>query len=272
MSVDRYAVIGNPVEHSRSPQIHSLFAQQAGQEMQYGRILAPLKSFTQEVRKFREQGGKGLNITLPFKQEAFALCDEVAERARQAEAVNTLVFQASGKIFGDNTDGAGLVADLTRNLDLRLAGKKILLLGAGGAVRGVLGPLIAQQPSHIVIANRTLDKAVLLAEHFAQWAEVCGCGYGDLGTEPFDLIINGTSAGLNDELPPLPDDLLKPGSVAYDMVYAEVATPFVHWGRQHGASFASDGLGMLVEQAAESFLLWRGIRPQTAPVLRALRS
>ncbi len=269
--MDRYAVIGNPVEHSKSPRIHTLFAQQGGQSMEYGRILAPLGGFAREVKKFREQGGKGLNVTLPFKQEAFALCDEVAERARQAEAVNTLVFRADGKIIGDNTDGAGLVTDLTRNLGLLLAGKRILLLGAGGAVRGVLGPLIAQQPSHIVIANRTLDKAVLLAEHFAQWGEVCGCGYGDLGTEPFDLIINGTSAGLNDELPPLSDDLLKLGGMAYDMVYADAPTPFVRWARQHGAAFASDGLGMLVEQAAESFQIWRGVRPQTAPVLGALR-
>ncbi len=269
--MDRYAVIGNPVEHSKSPQIHALFAQQTGQSLDYGRLLAPLGGCAPDVKKFREQGGKGLNVTLPFKQEAFALCDEPSERARQAQAVNTLVFQPDGKTAGDNTDGAGLVADLTRNLGLLLAGKRILLLGAGGAVRGVLGPLIAQQPSHIVIANRTLDKAVLLAEHFAQWGEVCGCGYGDLGTEPFDLIINGTSTGLKDELPPLPDNLLKPVSAVYDMFYADAPTPFMRWGREQGATLVSDGLGMLVEQAAESFLIWRAVRPNTAPVLAKLR-
>ncbi len=269
--MDRYAVIGNPVEHSRSPEIHTLFAEQTGQPIEYGHILAPLGGFAQEVKKFREQGGKGLNVTLPFKQEAFALC-EPSERARQAEAVNTLVFQPHGKTFGDNTDGAGLVADLTRNLGLVLSGMRILLLGAGGAVRGVLGPLIAQKPAHIVIANRTLDKAVLLAEHFAQWAEVCGCGYADLGTEPFDLIVNGTSAGLNNELPPLPDNILKAGGAVYDLVYADTPTPFLRWGRAQGAALASDGLGMLVEQAAESFLIWRGVRPDTALARRALEA
>ena len=269
--MDRYAVIGNPVEHSKSPQIHALFAQQTGQGLEYGRILAPLGAFAQEVRQFREQGGKGLNVTLPFKQEAFALCDELSERARQAEAVNTLMLHADGKTSGDNTDGAGLIADLTRNLGLVLAGRRILLLGAGGAVRGVLGPLIAEQPSHIVIANRTLDKAVLLAEHFAQWAEVCGCGYADLGTEPFDLIVNGTSASLKDELPPLPDGLLNPVSAVYDMLYSAEPTPFMRWGLAQGATLVSDGFGMLVEQAAESFLIWRGVRPNTVPVLAKLR-
>lgn len=269
--MDRYAVIGNPVEHSRSPAIHKLFAEQTGQALVYDRILAPLDGFEAQVREFARGGGKGLNVTLPFKEQAYKFASECSERARQAEAANTLVFQPDGSILADNTDGTGLVADLIHNLGLKLVNKRVLVLGAGGAVRGILGPLIAQQPAHIVVANRTLDKAVLLAERFSLWGDVGGCSYGDLGTERYDLIINGTSAGVRDELPPLPDRLLAGGGAVYDLFYAREPTVFMRWGRRQDAAVIADGLGMLVEQAAESFFLWRGVRPQTAPVLVALR-
>lgn len=273
MNIDHYAVIGNPIAHSKSPSIHSHYAKQTGQAMDYTRLLAPLDEFRQTVLDFRAAGGRGLNVTVPFKLEAYALADRLSPRAQRAGAVNTLIFHPDGSIEGDNTDGIGLVRDL-RNHSVTLANADVLLLGAGGAVRGVLTPLLAERPAHLVIANRTADRAVQLAQDFA---DLCpsdalrGCGYADLGGQRFDVIINGTSASLNGELPPLPDGLLKPGGTAYDMAYGNEPTAFQRWAQAHGASLALDGLGMLLEQAAESFYLWRGIRPDTQALRMAMR-
>jgi shikimate dehydrogenase len=267
---DRYAVIGNPIAHSKSPLIHAMFAEQTGQAMSYERILAPLDGFRGAVLRFRAEGGRGLNVTVPFKQEAFELADRLSERAARAGAVNTLIFHEDGVIEGDNTDGTGLVRDL-RQQGASIEGKRVLILGAGGAVRGVLAPLLAEHPRELVIANRTADKAVQLAAAFADLGPVRGCGFDALEGR-FDLVINGTSASLSGELPPLPDDLLAEGAVAYDMAYGTTPTPFQRWAEAHGARLSLDGLGMLVEQAAESFWLWRGVRPDTGPVRQALSS
>ena len=263
---DRYAVIGNPVAHSKSPWIHAQFARQTGQAMQYGAILAPIGGFSHAVAEFRATGGRGANITLPFKQEAFRLAARTSERAQAARAVNTLVLDGDG-IFGDNTDGAGMIGDLQRNLRFDLAGKRVLLMGAGGAAQGVLSPLLESRPARLVIANRTAQKALALSRRFAP---ATAGGYAELEGEQFDLVINATSAGLSGELPAVAKAIFATGALAYDMVYGR-DTPFLRLAREAGAA-ASDGLGMLVEQAAESFLLWRGVRPDTAPVLAALRS
>lgn len=260
---DRYAVIGNPVAHSKSPWIHAEFARATGQEIDYGRIEAPLDGFVEAVQRFRAGGGKGLNVTLPFKQEAFRFCERVSERARHAQAVNTIVLD---KGFGDNTDGVGLVRDLTGNLQIQLQDQRILILGAGGAAQGVIGALLEAGVARLVIANRTVSRAQALAERFAG---AFACGYDALGDAPFDVVINATSAGLTDEAPPLPQDFLGKGMLAYEMVYGR-ETPFLAAARRAGAR-ACDGLGMLVEQAAESFFIWRGVRPQTPPVLAKLR-
>ncbi len=265
---DRYAVIGHPVAHSLSPDIHAAFARAGSQDMSYERLLAPLDGFAQTVARFRADGGKGANVTVPFKEEAFRLADRLSERARSAGAVNTLRYDEQG-LFGDNTDGAGLVADLGNNLQLELAGRRILLLGAGGAARGVLQPLLEQQPKDLVIANRTLEKAQLLA---AISPRLQACGFGELSGRQFDIVINATSASLSGEVPPLPDGLFAPGALAYDMMYGKGETAFLAWARVHGAARTADGLGMLVEQAAEAFFLWRGVRPDTAPVLAMLRA
>ncbi len=265
---DRYAVVGNPIAHSKSPQIHAEFARQTGQDMVYERLLAPLDGFAKTIESFRSQGGKGVNITVPFKEEAFQYASNKTARAVAAGAVNTLKFDEHG-MLGDNTDGAGLVRDLTSNLKQALAGKRILLMGAGGAARGVIGPLLAEHPTALLLANRTLDKAQLLADIFGQGMQASG--YKTLAGQHFDLVINATSASLQGELPPLPVDLFLPGALAYDMMYGN-ETPFMAWARQHGAAHVADGLGMLVEQAAESFYLWRGVRPATASVIRMFRS
>lgn len=265
-------MIGNPIEHSKSPQIHAAFAKQTHQAMRYEKLFAEVAAFSATVDRFRAEGGKGLNVTVPFKLDAYDYADELSERARLAGAVNTLIFTEDGRALGDNSDGAGLVADLTDHLALVLADADILVLGAGGAVRGVLGPLLAEHPKHIVVANRSLEKAVLLAEQFHPWGEVCGCGYDALGTQAFDLIINGTSMGLSGDMPALPEKLLKPNAAVYDMAYGNEPTVFQGWGVERGAAIAADGLGMLVEQAAESFRLWRGIRPETAAVRQLLRA
>jgi len=256
---DRYALVGNPVAHSKSPWIHSEFARATSQDLEYGLLESPLDGFAATVQRFRAVGGKGLNVTLPFKQEAFGLCRSVSERARRAQAVNTLVLETG---FGDNTDGIGLVRDL-QNLNQPFG--QVLLLGAGGAAQGVVGPLLDAGASRVVIANRTASKAKELAERFPGAA---GQGYEGLAGE-FDLVINATSAGLIDETPPLPPGLLRAGVLAYDMVYGR-ETPFLAAAKRAGAR-TSDGLGMLVEQAAESFFIWRGVRPQTRPVLAKLR-
>ncbi|BAN68066.1 shikimate dehydrogenase [endosymbiont of unidentified scaly snail isolate Monju] len=266
---DRYAVIGNPIEHSRSPEIHALFARQTGQDMEYGRILGSLDDFADDVRRFIAEGGRGLNVTVPFKEQAFALADERSERAQRAGAVNTLVFEGN-RIRGDNTDGAGLVRDLGCNHRFAFAGSRILLLGAGGASRGVLFPLLEEGPAALVIANRTAHKALELAA-LADDPRVTGCGLDALAGQRFDLIVNGTAAGLAGGVPAIPDDCLAEDGWTYDMMYGREPTAFVRWGREHGAARALDGLGMLVEQAAESFLLWRGVMPDTGPVIDALR-
>jgi shikimate dehydrogenase len=263
---DRYAVIGNPVTHSKSPWIHAQFARATGEDIEYGRLEAPLDGFVRAVETFRAQGGKGLNVTLPFKQQAFRFCGGASERAAAAQAVNTLVLDR-GKPWGDNTDGVGLVRDLTANLGRRLAGARVLLMGAGGAAQGVLAPLASEGPAGIVVANRTLPRAQALA---ARVAGVVACGFDALAGQSFDLVINATSAGLSGELPPLPQGLFQPSALAYDMVYGR-DTEFLAMARAAGAG-TSDGLGMLVEQAAESCLVWRGIRPETGAVLAALRA
>lgn len=266
---DRYAVIGNPIEHSKSPLIHARFARQSGQDMEYGRLLGSLDDFIGDVKRFAAEGGRGLNVTVPFKEQAHDLADELGEPARRAGAVNTLLIE-NGRIRGENTDGIGLVRDLTCNHNFNLPGSRILLLGAGGASRGVLFPLLEEQPASIVIANRTASKAHELAA-LADSDRVTGCGLNELAGKRFDLIVNGTAAGLSGEVPPIPDDCLAEAGWTYDMMYASEPTAFVRWGRARGAGRALDGLGMLVEQAAESFRLWRGLTPDTEAVIRALR-
>jgi shikimate dehydrogenase len=263
---DRYAVFGHPIAHSKSPQIHAAFARQTGQDMTYEAILAPLDGFAASVATFIAAGGRGANVTVPFKEEAFELASRLSPRAERAGAVNTLTFDANG-ILGDNTDGAGLVADLTRNLDCALAGKRILLLGAGGAARGVIEPLLDQRPAALVIANRTVGRAQELAELFDHGIRACGF---DALDAPFDLVINATAASLAGELPPLSPRIFTADTLAYDMMYGR-DTPFLSFAKAQGAATA-DGLGMLVEQAAEAFFVWRGVRPDTTPVIAALRA
>jgi shikimate dehydrogenase len=266
---DRYAVIGNPIEHSRSPLIHTAFAQQTGEDLEYGSILGI--DFQPDVAAFFASGGSGLNITLPFKEEAWQLVDERSDRAETAGAVNTISVLPDGRLYGDNTDGAGLITDLSSNHGYRLEGASILLLGAGGASRGVLRPLLESNPKRLVIANRTASKAVALAASGSAIGPVEGCGFDNLEGEQFDLIINATSAGLDGKVPQLPINILKADGWVYDMLYGDIPTAFVRWGQEQGASKALDGLGMLVEQAAEAFLLWRGMRPQSGPVIQILR-
>lgn len=268
---DRYAVFGNPIAHSKSPQIHSLFAAQTRQDLVYERQLVEAGGFAGAADTFFSAGGKGLNITVPFKLDAFAYARQLTPRARSAAAVNTLALQADGLVLGDNTDGAGLVGDMRHNLHWSLQGKRILVLGAGGAVRGVLAPLLAELPSTITIANRTVEKAAELATAFADLGSVDGCGFAELGGRIFDLVINGTSASLAGDLPPLPQDILASGCCCYDMMYGSKPTVFMAWASNQGAAHVADGLGMLVEQAAEAFYLWRGVRPETAPVIAELR-
>ncbi|MBS7326381.1 MAG: shikimate dehydrogenase [Thiopseudomonas sp.] len=268
--MQRYAVFGNPIAHSQSPFIHGQFAAQTGQLLTYEALLAPLDDFAGSLQAFFAAGGGGANVTVPFKEQAFALADELSERARRAGAVNTLIRLEDGRIRGDNTDGAGLVNDLLQQ-GVQLAGQRILLLGAGGAVRGVLEPLLAQQPAEVCIANRTVEKAEQLAREFADLGPVVACGY-DWIDAPADLIINGTSASLQGELPPLAPSLVKSGhTTCYDMMYGKNTTAFNHWAENLGAARTLDGLGMLVGQAAEAFYLWTGQRPDSGPVMQALR-
>ena len=268
---DLYAVIGNPIAHSKSPQIHAAFALQTGQDMRYERILGDLEEFEDDVGEFVSSGGRGLNVTVPFKERAFRLAGTLSDRAHAAGAVNTLVVRDDG-LYGDNTDGVGLVRDLGCNHLFGFSGARVLLLGAGGAVRGVLRPLLGENPAQLVVANRTASKALALAEAASGYGPVRGCGLDELGGQQFDLIINGTAAGLKARIPEIPDDCLADGGWTYDMLYASQPTAFVEWGRAHGAMHALDGLGMLVEQAAESFRLWRGVQPDTASVIDMLRN
>jgi shikimate dehydrogenase len=269
---DKYAVFGNPIAHSKSPDIHRQFAEQTGQDLSYSKQLVVEDGFEAAANEFFANGGRGLNITVPFKQDAYAYVARTTPRARRAGAVNTLSLEADGTILGDTTDGVGLVSDIVNNLGWEIRHKRVLVLGAGGAVRGVLEPLLEQQPQHIVIANRTVDKALQLSKGFAEFGYLLGCGFDMLGEQQFDLIINGTSAGLQGELPLLPDSLIDANgtTACYDMLYGAEPTPFIQWAAQRGAQ-VSDGLGMLVGQAAESFALWRGVRPETAPVIANLR-
>ena len=268
---DRYAVIGNPIAHSKSPQIHGVFARETGQDLEYGRILGSMEDFPGDVRRFFRDGGHGLNVTVPFKEAAWAIADRRTPRAELAGAVNTLAPVSDGALLGDNTDGAGLVRDLAVNQGLELAGKRVLLLGAGGASRGVLAPLLETGLATLTIANRTAAKARALAALAVRLGPVDGCGLDEIGSRTFDLIVNATSAGLAEEVPPLPEGCLAPGGWTYDMLYADRPTAFCLWGQAHGASRTLDGLGMLVEQAAESFRLWRGVRPATGSALALLR-
>ncbi len=271
---DRYAVIGNPVAHSKSPQIHTEFARQTGHDIAYTKIHAPLDGFKAEVAKFRDAGGKGLNITVPFKLEAWNSVNQLDSLALDAEAVKTIAFRG-GEMVGFNTDGIGLVRDIKDNLQHSIKGQRILLMGAGGAAHGVLKPLLLEQPEHVVIVNRTLEKAQRLTAHFEAprglaTRHISARSYDDFGSEQFDLVINATSASLDGSMPALPDHIFAGDALAYDMVYGKT-TPFMQFAQAHGAR-ATDGLGMLVEQAAESFFIWRGVRPQTAPVIALLRA
>jgi shikimate dehydrogenase len=274
---DKYAVIGNPIAHSKSPQIHAAFAKQTGQDISYEAVLAPIDGFAATVKNLITQGYKGANVTVPFKFEAFALCDNLSERAFAAGAVNTLTFE-NGKVSGDtlfngdNTDGIGLINDITLNLGHALKGARILLLGAGGAAQGVLLPLLNEQPASITIANRSLEKAHFMVQKMAAQNAVCSItisNYENLQSE-FDVIINATSTGLSDTALPTPDSIFAKNCLAYDMMYGR-ETPFMAQARANGAQVA-DGLGMLVEQAAEAFYLWRGVRPESAPIIKMMRN
>ena len=271
---DKYAVIGNPIAHSKSPQIHRMFAEQSAQDISYEAILAPLDGFSLAVNNFFNQDGKGANVTLPFKVEAFFSADKKSQRAQNAVAANTLML-SNGEFFADNTDGVGLIRDIQSNLGISIADRRVLLIGAGGAAQGVLYPLLEQGPSLLHVANRTKEKAEVfittpeLAEIIGR-IEVRARALSDLCGQQYDVVINATSASLKDEMPDVPKTIFAPGALAYDMMYGK-ETPFMKFARANGAAIVTDGLGMLVEQAAESFFIWRGVRPDTAPVIAALR-
>lgn len=271
MTIDFYGVVGNPVTHSQSPRIHALFAAQTGEALEYTAIQAPLDGFAETVRGFFARGGKGLNVTVPFKEQAWDLVADHTEAARLARAVNTLYLDPEARLWGANTDGPGLVRDLEHNLGVTLGGQRILLLGAGGAVRGVLQPLLSRGPALVVIANRTLARAEALLSEFSAYGPLAVRAFHELN-ESFDLVINGTSASLAGDIPPISGLPVREATLVYDMMYAARGTPFLQWAGTQGARRCADGLGMLVEQAAESFQIWRGVRPDTAPVLQQLRS
>jgi len=267
--MDKYCVIGNPVAHSKSPEIHPVFAAQTGQQLVYERCLAPVDGFAATVRTLVEQGYKGANVTVPFKMEAAALADRLSARARMAGAVNTLSF-IDGAIHGDNTDGAGLVADIVHNAGVALAGRRILLLGAGGAARGILLPLIEHGPASIVLANRTVATAAALVDNFTGLeTQLAACGFADIAG-PFDIVVNATSASLQAALPPVPASAFGRDTLAVDIMYGAALTPFMDFAAGLGAR-TRDGLGMLIEQAAEAFAIWRGVRPDTREVFKKLR-
>jgi shikimate dehydrogenase len=269
-TIDRYGVMGYPVSHSRSPVIHRLFALQTGEPIQYELLQVSPEKLEVAVRQFQRTGGKGLNITVPHKSEVTRLVDQMSERAATAGAVNTLSFKG-GEVHGDNTDGIGLLRDLAVNLGLSLQDANILILGAGGATRGIIGPLLEMQPASLRIANRSLDKAQALADHFSRSGPVSACCFDVVPVEdPYDLIINATSAGLKGEAPPYPSAAVSDATFCYDLSYGLKPTPFSVWARDAGALQSVMGWGMLVEQAAESFRLWRGVRPETAPVLKQM--
>ena len=268
---DKYAVFGNPIKHSKSPLIHGLFAEQCEQQMQYRAVRVDLDGFALAAQRFFDSGGAGLNITVPFKQDAFRFAHRLSDRAMRAGAVNTLSRAEDGAIEGDNTDGIGLVRDMIANLGWAVQGLRVLVLGAGGAARGVLEPLLRERPRELLVVNRTPARASQLATEFSDIAPLEGGAYDLIGERQFDLIINATSAGLSGEMPDLPSSLLTERSCCYDMVYGAEPTPFMRWSARHAAWAVADGLGMLVEQAAQSFYIWRLVRPETRPVINQLR-
>jgi shikimate dehydrogenase len=270
-SADKYAVIGYPVAHSWSPFIHGLFAKQTGHQVTYSRLEVPPEALNDRVVEFFATDGKGLNVTVPHKQAACLIARERTPRAEMAGAVNTLALRNNG-LLGDNTDGAGLIADLTRNLSFDIKGTRVLVLGAGGAARGVLGPLLEADPEYVEIANRNDERAVQLAREFSTLGTVHGCGFDAIADSTFDLVLNATSASLQDTIPPIPPGVLGPTTLCYDMAYGKGDTAFTRWSKSAGAGRAETGWGMLVEQAAESFLLWRGVKPDTASVIAAVKS
>lgn len=276
LTVDQYAVFGNPIEHSKSPQIHSAFASQTGQTMNYTRQCVPIGQFTSAADQFFADGGRGLNVTLPFKIDAYNYAQQLTERAQQAGAVNTLIAKDQ-LIIGDNTDGVGLLTDICSLLGWHVNGSRVLVMGAGGAVRGILAPLLEKEPSQLVIVNRNKSKAEQLLQLFSHLknGKRCDyCNYEELPNETeagFDIIINGTSSSLHNDLPPLPSDIIHAASYCYDMMYSSELTAFLQWAKKRGAMALSDGVGMLVCQAAESFYQWRGVRPDVKPVIQQLK-
>jgi shikimate dehydrogenase len=266
---DLYAVMGNPINHSKSPQIHSAFAEQTEQDLIYSAILVPLEKFKHEADNFFRTG-MGLNITVPFKEDAWQYADTYSSRALRAGAVNTLIKKEDGSIHADNTDGIGMVRDITFNHGCAIKGKRVLVLGAGGAVRGILEPVLEEKPLEVIVANRTVSKAKALAEDFADVGTISGCGFDQVEGQ-FDLIINGTSASLSGELPPIPETVIHQQTTCYDMMYGAEPTVFNQWAEKLNAGATLDGLGMLVEQAAESFKAWRGVRPESSPVIASIR-
>ena len=266
---DRYAVIGNPVLHSKSPAIHTAFAKSTGEDIYYGMIEAPIDGFRMAANAFRESGGRGLNVTTPFKLDAFAMATHPSERARLAGAVNAMKFEGD-RVLAENFDGIGLVNDIEINLGFPMRGKRILLMGAGGAARGALQPFLEREPSVLHIVNRTPEKAAALAQEYAGQGQISGDGYDELQGERFDIIVNATSASLRGETPALPKSVFGAGSLAYELVYGKGLTPFLRGATEAGATRIADGAGMLVEQAAEAFQWWRGVRPDTKPLIEQL--
>jgi shikimate dehydrogenase len=266
---DKYAVIGNPIAQSKSPQIHAEFAKQCGQDMTYAALLAPVDGFNAAVDAFRADGGRGMNVTVPFKLNAYAYATELMERAKLAGAVNCLKF-VGDRVLAENYDGVGMVNDIQANLGFPIRGRRVLLLGAGGAARGGVLPVLAQHAAELVIVNRTVAKAHVLKEMFSPYGAVASCGYADLGGRNFDIVLNATTASLHGELPPITAGIFAPDCLAYDLVYGKGLTPFLRLARDAGAARLADGAGMLVEQAAEAFLWWRGVRPSTRAMLDAI--
>ena len=272
-NANRYAVVGNPVSHILSPQIHHAFARQTNLSIDYSAIKLALDNFNLELRDLQKLGLKGVNVTIPFKRQAWEICDHLSPRADDAGAVNTLVFREDGDIAGDNTDGVGFTRDLLDNHHALIKHRAILILGAGGAVRGLLAPLLSLQPDSLTIVNRTVKNAEILADDFRDSGDIKVCSYNELGRDKFDLIINATAASLDNEAPPIPENILGINSICYDMMYSiDSPTAFVSWAQRCGASRALDGLGMLVEQAAESFFIWHGVRVETAEIIAGLRT
>jgi len=267
---DQYAVIGNPIAHSKSPLIHQAFAKQCDQDLSYIAELIPLNDLIQRIKHLQQQGFKGLNVTVPFKEQVWQYIENKSERAKLAGAVNTIIFNKDGSIYGDNTDGIGLCRDLIKNQSVALSQRRILLLGAGGAARGVIQPLLSYQPSELIIANRTVGKAQTLATLFADFGPIEASPFEAI-TGQFDIIINATAASLHGEVPPIPSSVLSPNTCCYDMMYAEGDTAFTQWAKAHNVIHTIDGLGMLIEQAAEAFYLWRGVKPDTQDVINLIR-